>query len=92
MPNVDRDHRQGPVTARLILRAFTRKDAEPYLVLRSHPDIIRYTNEPPLESIEEAEEAIEQYPDWDTYGFGRWACELRSTGQVVGFCGLKRLP
>ncbi|MEM7675978.1 MAG: GNAT family N-acetyltransferase [Myxococcota bacterium] len=92
MPMFPDDHRQGPVTERMNLRAFEAKDAAAYLVLRSHPDILRFTGETPLKSIEQAKEAIEQYPDWAQYGFGRWACELRSTGQVVGFCGLKCLP
>mgnify|MGYP000252359777 CR=1 FL=1 len=35
--------------------------------------------------------AIEAYPDFRTVGYGRWACVLRATGEVIGFCGLKYL-
>ena len=53
---------------------------------------MRLTGEPPSESVEAARAAIAAYPDFDTIGYGRWACVLKSTGEIVGFCGLKYLP
>jgi len=67
-------------------------DAPAFFALNSHPEVMRWTGEPPLASLEEARRAIEQYADFDTVGFGRWGCVLRSSGEVIGFCGLKRLP
>ncbi len=87
-------HRQGPVTDRLILRAMTTDDAGAFYRLNSHPDVMRHTGEPPMRSVAAAREAIEQYPDWDDPGYGRWACVLRSEGEnaaPIGFCGLKLL-
>ncbi len=86
------EHRQGPETSRLRLRAFSADDADDFYALNSHPEVLRYTGEPPLESLEAARVAIETYPDWAQYGFGRWACELKETQRVIGFCGLKHLP
>jgi [ribosomal protein S5]-alanine N-acetyltransferase len=82
----------GPETARLIHREFVADDAAVAFRLRSETDVIRYTREIPIESIAAAREAIIAYPDFETTGFGRWACVLKSTGQVIGFCGLKYLP
>jgi ribosomal-protein-alanine N-acetyltransferase len=85
-------YRTGPQTARLEHRALIQDDAEVFYKLNSHPEVMRYTGEPPLGSLEEAGEAILNYPDFKTVGFGRWACVLRDSRAVIGFCGLKYLP
>lgn len=85
------DHRVGPRTRRLQLRAFTVDDATAFHDLNSNPDVMRYTGEAHSESVEQAREAIAAYPDFDTVGYGRWGCELLETGEVIGFCGLKYL-
>jgi RimJ/RimL family protein N-acetyltransferase len=87
-------HRRGPSTERIILRAFEASDAEALFRLNSHPDVMRFTGEPPMTSVDAAREGIERYPDWERYGYGRWACVLRSEGEdaaPIGFCGLKFL-
>ena len=81
----------GPVTERLRHRALTVDDAEAFFTLNSHPDVMRYTHEPLLKSLDEARSAIAGYPDFQTVGFGRWACVLKESGDVIGFCGLKYL-
>lgn len=86
-----RGHRIGPETKRLNLRAMTVADADAFFALNSHPQVMRLTGEPPLSSAEEARVAIENYPDFDSVGYGRWACVLKATGSFVGFCGLKYL-
>ncbi len=53
---------------------------------------MRFTGEPPLNSLEDARQAITNYPDFDSVGYGRWACVLKDTGAIIGFCGLKFLP
>lgn len=85
-------HRIGPETRRLRHRAFTVADAEAFFALNGNVEVMRLTGEPPLRSVEEARAAIAAYPDFETVGYGRWACELKDTGEVVGFCGLKFLP
>lgn len=86
-----RCYKIGPETARLTHRTFTVEDAEVFLALNSNPDVMRLTGEPPLESVAAAREAIDSYPDFETVGFGRWACLLKETQTVIGFCGLKYL-
>ena len=85
-------YRTGPTTPRLEHRALTADDAEAFFALNSHPEVMRFTGEPPLRSLEEAVDAIANYPDFDTVGYGRWACVLRDSRAVIGFCGLKYLP
>lgn len=84
--------RSGPETERVKHRAFTPDDAEAFFRLNSHPEIMRYTGEPLLESLEESRQALAAYPDFDTVGYGRWACVLKETDTIIGFCGLKFLP
>jgi RimJ/RimL family protein N-acetyltransferase len=81
----------GPETDRLIHRAMTVDDAAAFYALNSHPDVMRYTGEPPIETVEAARDAIAAYPDFEKYGYGRWACVLKETGAIIGFCGLKYL-
>jgi len=69
----------------------TPDDAEAFFALNSHPDVMLFTGEPPLTSIDQARELITNYPDFDTVGYGRWACIARDTNQMIGFCGLKYL-
>ena len=81
----------GPETSRLQHRAFTVDDAEAFFTLNGNPDVMRYTGEPLLPSIEAAQQAIADYPDFDEIGYGRWACVLKETQAIIGFCGLKYL-
>lgn len=85
------DHRTGPQTKRLEHRALTVQDAAAFFALNSHPDVMRFTGEPPLTSLDEAREAIANYPDFKTVGYGRWGCVLKETQEIIGFCGLKYL-
>jgi RimJ/RimL family protein N-acetyltransferase len=85
-------YRTGPETDRLEHRAMTVADAEAFFALNSNPDVMRYTGEPPLLSLDDARDAISTYPDFESVGYGRWACVLKETRSIIGFCGLKHLP
>lgn len=67
-------------------------DAEAFFALNSHPQVMRFTGESPLESLDAARIAIADYPDFETVGYGRWGCVLKETQSIIGFCGLKYLP
>ena len=84
-------YKTGPETARLQYRQFTVDDAEAFFSLNSHPDVMRYTGEPVLRSLEAAKDAITRHRDFDEVGYGRWACVLKETQSIIGFCGLKYL-
>jgi RimJ/RimL family protein N-acetyltransferase len=81
-------------TGRLILRRFTLDDLPAFFQLGSRPEIIRYAQSTPLASLEEARAFMLAAPfqDYSTYGYGRFACVWKESGQVIGFSGLKYVP
>jgi ribosomal-protein-alanine N-acetyltransferase len=84
-------YRTGPETERLVLRAFEPEDAEALFELRTDPEVTRYTGEPPPRSLDEVRREISAYPDFERYGFGRWACVYKPDRRIIGFAGLKFL-
>lgn len=80
-------------TARLRLRLFTPGDVQIMYNLSTDPDVMKFVDEP-VRDIEEAKKRLEQGPlaDYKNYGYGRFAVELKETGEVIGFCGIKYLP
>lgn len=79
-------------TARLRLRHFTHDDLQVMWVLSTDPDVIKYADTP-ARDMEEVRQRLEQGPlaDYKKYGYGRFAVELKETGKVIGFCGIKYL-
>jgi RimJ/RimL family protein N-acetyltransferase len=80
-------------TARLVLREHTEDDAEAVYRLGSDPLVNRYIWDPPLGTVEQARAILRDHPiaDYRKYGYGRWACVLEATGELIGFAGLKYL-
>lgn len=58
------------------------------------PAVLRFLDETAVPSVEAARRILIDYPlaDYARYGYGRMACIERSSGRLVGFCGLKFLP
>ncbi|HJT81474.1 MAG TPA: GNAT family N-acetyltransferase [Chthoniobacterales bacterium] len=81
-------------TERLIVREYTGDDAADFFRLNSDPEVMRYVPDQPMKTVEEARAVIVSRPmvDYRERGFGRWACITKSTGEHIGFCGLKFLP
>jgi len=80
-------------TTRLRLRLFTHDDLLIMFRLSTDPDVIKYADSP-ARDLEEARQRLEQGPlsDYKKHGYGRFAVELKETGKVIGFCGIKYLP
>lgn len=81
-------------TGRLLLRKFDERDLEAFFELSSRPEIIRYAQNTPVASREAARELMRTAPfhDYATYGYGRFACVWKETGDVIGFSGVKYVP
>ena len=78
-------------TERLKLREIMPSDAAVMYNLNLDPEVIRYTGDPPFESVNEAGTFIKNYPDYAKNGYGRWAVVRKEDGEVLGWCGLKYL-
>lgn len=76
-------------TERLYLREMTPEDAPFAYTLNADPDVLKYTGDDSFDSIDEAREFLSNYDHYRHYGFGRWAVVLKSTNEVIGWCGLK---
>jgi ribosomal-protein-alanine N-acetyltransferase len=83
-------------TERLTIREFDERDLPTFFVLGSDPEIIRYTGDPGggFRNLDDAREVLytRTLADYRRHGYGRWACVDKTTGEVIGFAGLKYLP
>jgi ribosomal-protein-alanine N-acetyltransferase len=80
-------------TDRLLLREYVEEDAEALFKLNSDPKVLRFLPDERLLNVEQARQILIDHPiaDYRKYGFGRGACILKSTGEQIGFAGLKYL-
>src|SRR4029450_4875954 len=80
-------------TDRLFLREYVEEDAEAFFKLNSDPEVLRFVPDKGLLNVEQARQILIDHPiaDYRKYGFGRGACILKSTGEQIGFAGLKYL-
>ena len=80
-------------TDRLLLREYVEEDAEAFFKLNSDPEVLRFVPDKRLLNVEQARQILIDHPiaDYRKHGFGRGACILKSTGEQIGFAGLKYL-
>jgi RimJ/RimL family protein N-acetyltransferase len=80
-------------TDRLLLREYMEEDAEAFFKLNSDPEVLRFVPDKQLLNVEQARQILIDHPitDYQKHGFGRGACILKSTGEQIGFAGLKYL-
>ena len=78
-------------TDRLLLRELNSGDAKNFYELNQNPNVIRYTGDKAFATIAAAQNFLENYRDYQTNGFGRWAVIHKSNGAFLGWCGLKYL-
>lgn len=74
-------------TSRLLLRHFTMDDLESLTAMHSDPEVSRF-----LGGVKTPEQTrqrlLEWLDDYQRYGFSKWAVIVRTTGELVGRCGL----
>ncbi len=77
-------------TERLILREMVAEDAPAFFEMDSDPLVHIYLGNNPITTIEQAKSTIanirKQYGD---FGIGRWAAIEKSSGEFIGWTGLK---
>lgn len=76
-------------TARLLLRRWREADVGPMARINADPEVMRWIGSGRVRDEEQTRagiEAVEQM--WEAHGFGLFAMELRSSGELIGFTGL----
>jgi ribosomal-protein-alanine N-acetyltransferase len=77
-------------TERFLLRRIVSTDLEGLFELDSDPDVHKYLGNNPLKSIKEAERVIEHiHKQYREVGLGRLAIIDKTTGEFIGWTGLK---
>ena len=74
-------------TARLRLREFTAQDEAALSALFSCPAVMRFSPSGPLSAAQSRARLDEFLASYAAHGFGKWAVELRASGEVIGCCG-----
>lgn len=76
-------------TSRLRLRMFRPDDLDAMCAITSDPEVMRYIGYGHTLSCEETRENLAKIvAGFRRRGYGRWALELKETGDLVGYCGL----
>jgi|GEM_PF-556744 len=81
-------------TERLQLRELHPGDARVMYALNSDYEVVKYTGDSSQFTSfhDDAKPFFKAYPQrYREQGFGRWAVILKSTGETLGWCGLKRI-
>ena len=77
------------LTERLILRSWQASDLLAFTALNQDPKVMEFF--PKLLSEDEVKMAMQRYNQHiEKHGFGLFACELKQTGELIGFVGLNR--
>lgn len=78
-------------TARLWMREMRPEDAAAYYELNADPEVLKYTGDVAFKDVEDSRQFLEKYPSisYDKDGYGRWTCIEKSSGELIGWCGLR---
>ncbi|MFI1744538.1 GNAT family N-acetyltransferase [Thalassobellus sediminis] len=77
-------------TERLILRELQITDLEDMFELDSDPEVHKYLGNKPVKKIEESQKIIESVINqYKERGIGRWAAIEKSTGEFIGWSGIR---
>ncbi|WP_405194344.1 GNAT family N-acetyltransferase [Streptomyces anulatus] len=76
-------------TPRLILRRWRADDVVPMTAVNVDPQVMRWIGDGSVRDEQQTRRGIEAMErEWDSQGFGLFAVEIRSTGELAGFTGL----
>jgi RimJ/RimL family protein N-acetyltransferase len=83
---------EAPIqTDRLVLRPFRDDDVQALHAIWAHPEVGPWIGGAHADVVESVEELAEHLRHQARHGFGFWAVEERSSGQLVGEVGLMLL-
>ena len=76
-------------TNRLLLRQFQESDFDAYSAMSSDPEVMRYIGQGvPMSRYESWRNMATLLGHWVLRGYGFWAVEEKSSGELIGRCGI----
>ncbi|MGA5320952.1 GNAT family N-acetyltransferase [Streptomyces seoulensis] len=76
-------------TPRLILRRWREEDIAPMAAVHADPVVMRWIRDGGVRDEEQTRRGVRAWEsEWESEGFGLFAVEIRSTGELAGFTGL----
>jgi RimJ/RimL family protein N-acetyltransferase len=79
-------------TSRCYLREFSAADAQHFYDLNSDEEVIKYTGDKAFSTVAEAKSFLQNYNQYELYGYGRWAVIDKNNDDFIGWCGLRYMP
>jgi RimJ/RimL family protein N-acetyltransferase len=79
----------GISTPRLVLRRWREDDVAPMSAINADAEVMRWIGDGSIRDDQQTNLGIDAWErEWDRRGFGLFALELRTTGELIGFTGL----
>ncbi|GHE59849.1 N-acetyltransferase [Streptomyces longispororuber] len=76
-------------TPRLILRRWREEDVAPMAAVNADPEVMRWIRDGSVRDEQQTRDGVRAWEsEWESQGFGLFAVEVRSTGELAGFTGL----
>jgi RimJ/RimL family protein N-acetyltransferase len=76
-------------TPRLVPRRWHEDDALPMTASNADPEVMRWIDDGTVYNVQQTTAAIEAWEQgWDRHGFGLFALEVRTTGELAGYARL----
>lgn len=76
-------------TPRLILRRWREEDVAPMAAINADPEVMRWIRDGSVRDEQQTRDGIQAWEnEWEARGFGLFAVEIRTTGELAGFTGL----
>ncbi|MEU5438283.1 GNAT family N-acetyltransferase [Streptomyces sp. NPDC020719] len=76
-------------TPRLILRRWREEDIVPMAAVNADPEVMRWIRDGSVRDEQQTRDGVQAWEnEWESQGFGLFAVEIRSTGELAGFTGL----
>ncbi|MFF4653393.1 GNAT family N-acetyltransferase [Streptomyces sp. NPDC001380] len=76
-------------TSRLVLRRWREEDVAPMAAVHADPEVMRWIRDGGVRDERQTRDGIRAWEsEWESQGFGLFAVEIRSTGELAGFTGL----
>lgn len=76
-------------TPRLILRRWREEDIAPMAAVHADPEVMRWIRDGSVLDEQQTRSKVRAWEsEWEAQGFGLFAVEIRSTGELAGFTGL----